>query len=83
MISRPVSPPAPMPGAFWDWSPAGQAWEQWARGCAAAPFDALRANYAAAVRSGAVAPSLLAAGRFERQVARLETLLLGPWARAR
>ncbi len=83
VISRPAAAPASVPGAICDWGPAGLTWERWARGCATAPFDALRANYAAAVRSGAVAPSLLAAGRFERHVARLETLLLGPWARAR
>ncbi len=83
MISRPMSTRAQAPGACWDWGSAGVAWEQWARGCATAPFDTLRANYAAAVRSGAVAPSLLAASRFERNVARLESLLLGTWARAR
>ena len=65
------------------WSEAGQAWEQWARSAAALPFDALRAQYAAAVRSGVMPASPLAAGRFERGVAQWERALLGAWARAR
>ncbi len=65
------------------WVDAGRAWEQWARAQARAPFDLLRQQYAGAVRSGAIRPSLLAAGRFERGVAQWESLLLGPWARVR
>ena len=65
------------------WVDAGRAWEQWARAQARAPFDLLRQQYAGAVRSGAIRPSLLAAGRFERGVAQWQSLLLGPWARAR
>ena len=65
------------------WADAGRAWERWARAQARAPFDLLRQQYAGAVRSGAITPSLLAAGRFERGVAQWESLLLGPWARAR
>jgi len=69
------------------WAPAcseaGQAWEQWARRAAALPFDALRAQYAAAVRGGVMPASLLDASRFERGVAQWEKALLGAWARAR
>ncbi len=65
------------------WVDAGRAWEQWARRLAALPFDALRAQYASAVRCGAMPASMLEAGRFERGVAGWEQLLLGPWARER
>ena len=65
------------------WVDAGCLWEQWARRVAALPFDALRAQYASAVRSGAMPASMLEAGRFERGVAGWEHLLLGPWARER
>lgn len=49
----------------------------------AAPFDALRAQYAGAVQTGLTPRSLLAAGRVERRVDALERLLLGPLARRR
>ena len=61
----------------------------WARACAGSgaiaqlPFDLMRAHYAQAVRSGLVERSLLAAGRFERDVAMLERMALGPLARSR
>ncbi len=54
----------------------GGAMAQW-------PFDWMRAQYAQAVRSGLVERSLLAAGRFERDVATLERMTLGPLARSR
>jgi hypothetical protein len=47
------------------------------------PFDLMRAQYAQAVRNGLVERSLLAAGRFERDVATLERMTLGPLARSR
>ena len=47
----------------------------------ALPFDALRAQYAAAVRAGFVERSLLGSGRVERFLASLEQFALGPWAR--
>lgn len=47
------------------------------------PFDALRFQYASAVAAGLVRPSLLASGRWERALAALERLLLGPLARQR
>ncbi len=65
------------------WLATDASWEPWLRRMAACPFDALRAQYAGAVRSGVLPASLLAAGRFERGVAQWESLLLGPWARAR
>lgn len=45
------------------------------------PFDALRAQYALAVRAGYTERSLLASGRVERALALVERLALGPWAR--
>ncbi|PXW94372.1 hypothetical protein C7444_11471 [Sphaerotilus hippei] len=45
------------------------------------PFDALRAQYAWAVRAGLVERSLLASSRFERQLAALEQMAYGPFAR--
>ncbi len=47
----------------------------------ALPFDALRAQYAAAVRAGFIDRSLLASARVERALASLEQWVLGPWAR--
>lgn len=80
--ARCAAPATPPCGPGWVGG-AGRAWEHWARQVAAMPFDALRAQYASAVRAGAVQPSLLDAGRFERGVARWECLVLGPWARMR
>ena len=45
------------------------------------PFDAARANYATAVQSGLIEPSILASRDFERTLNWLETVTLGPWAR--
>ena len=45
------------------------------------PFDALRAQYAGAVRAGFIERSLLASARFERALASLERWMLGPLAR--
>jgi hypothetical protein len=70
-------------GAAGPFAVAGSAWEQWAQRVAAIPFDALRAQYASAVRTGVMPASALDAGRFERGMAQWERLLLGPWARAR
>lgn len=47
----------------------------------AAGFDLIRSNYAAAVQAGLVERSLLASGALERQLAMLERVTLGPWAR--
>jgi hypothetical protein len=52
----------------------GKAW-------AAVPFDALRAQYAEAVRCGMLERSMLASRDFERTVHALERLSLGPLAR--
>ena len=49
--------------------------------CLALPFDAVRAQYAAAVRLGWVDRSLLASARVERLLASVEHLALGPLAR--
>lgn len=46
------------------------------------PFDALRAQYASAVKAGLVERSLIAAGEFERKLRVLECSSLGPLARA-
>ena len=45
------------------------------------PFDAMRTQYAAAVNAGLVERSMLASGRLERTLAKLEQLALGPFAR--
>ena len=45
------------------------------------PFDAMRAQHAAAVNTGLLARSMIASGRFERRLAKLERLVLGPFAR--
>lgn len=49
---------------------------------AAAAFDFARAQYASAVQTGFVERSLLASSAFERSLAMLERLTLGPWARS-
>jgi len=54
-----------------------------ARPMLALPFDALRAQYAAAVTAGLVPRSMLASARLERWLAALEALTLGPLARRR
>ena len=49
----------------------------------AAPFEALRFQYASAVAADLVQRSLLASGRLEQAIDRLERLILGPLARQR
>ncbi|MGM9482800.1 hypothetical protein ACS5PN_16520 [Roseateles sp. NT4] len=51
--------------------------------CLAAPFEALRSQYASAVTAGVVPRSLLASGQLERCLDNLEKLCLGPLARRR
>lgn len=51
--------------------------------CLAAPFEAMRSQYAGAVAAGLVAKSLLASARLERSLDSLEKLCLGPLARRR
>ena len=45
------------------------------------PFDAMRQQYATAVRAGLIERSILASRDFEVAVARLERWSLGPFAR--
>lgn len=45
------------------------------------PFDAMRDQFASAVRAGLIERSLIASARFERKVAVLEQTLLGTCAR--
>ncbi|MBN8743084.1 MAG: hypothetical protein J0I24_02130 [Thiomonas arsenitoxydans] len=45
------------------------------------PFDALRDQYATAVRAGLIERSLIASSQFERKTAALEQALLGSYAR--
>jgi len=47
----------------------------------AAPFDAMRAQYAASVRAGVIECSMLGWRDFERKLASVEKLALGPLAR--
>lgn len=47
------------------------------------PFDALRFQYAGAVRLGLAPRSIVASGQLEQALGRLETLILGPLARRR
>jgi len=47
----------------------------------AMPFDAMREQYAVAVRVGLMKSSLLASSRFGRLVSNLERYMLGPLAR--
>ncbi len=49
----------------------------------AMPFDALRFQYASAVKAGLVPRSILASARAEQAIDRLEKLILGPLARQR
>lgn len=49
----------------------------------AAPFQALRLQYASAVTAGLIQRSILASGRLEQAIDRLEKLILGPLARQR
>jgi hypothetical protein len=62
---------------------SGFAWALWDWRCAAAtaPFDLARAEYAAAVQCGVIERSILASAAFERGLAALERLTLGPLAR--
>ncbi|WP_085316974.1 hypothetical protein [Derxia lacustris] len=46
-----------------------------------APFDAMRAQYAASVRAGVIERSMLGWRDFERQIVQMEKLTLGPLAR--
>ena len=50
-------------------------------GLLAFPFDAVRAQYGAAVELGLVQRSMLASRKLERCLDRLERLSLGPFAR--
>jgi hypothetical protein len=45
------------------------------------PFDAMREQYASAVRAGLIERSLLDSASFERKLGTLERATLGPWAR--
>jgi hypothetical protein len=47
------------------------------------PFDALRFQYASAVKAGLLPRSILASARAEQLIDRLEKLILGPLARQR
>lgn len=47
----------------------------------ALPFDLARVQYAGAVRSGLIKPSMLAWREFERRITALEQFSLGPLAR--
>lgn len=60
--------------------PAGVA-ERALRDFCALPFDLARVQYASAVRNGLIRPSMLAWRDFERSVAAMERLSLGPLAR--
>lgn len=51
-------------------------------GALAWPFDWWRAQHAAAVNTGLRPRSLIESSRFERKVARIEQLALGPLARS-
>lgn len=53
------------------------------QGRLAMPFDALRFQYACAVKAGLVERSLLASSQLERALDTLEKLILGPLARQR
>ena len=48
-----------------------------------APFEALRFQYASALAAGLAPRSILASGRLEQAIDRLERLILGPLARRR
>jgi len=52
------------------------------QGALALPFDALRAQHAAAVQAGAWPRSLLESQRFEQHIGQAERLMLGPLARS-
>jgi len=53
------------------------------QGLLAMPFDALRVQYASAVKAGLAPRSLVASGNLERALDALEKLILGPLARQR
>jgi hypothetical protein len=53
---------------------------QASRAVARAPFDAMRAHYANAVRAGLIEKSMLASRDFQKAVAQLERIALGPLA---
>lgn len=53
------------------------------KGLLALPFDALRFQYASAVRAGLSPRSIVDSGQWERGVDALEKLTLGPLARQR
>jgi hypothetical protein len=45
------------------------------------PFDVAREGYAKSVQVGLVEESMLDGAKFERNLASIELLVLGPWAR--
>ena len=47
------------------------------------PFDMARTTYAASVKAGLLADSMLACAHVARDLGRSEQLTLGPWARQR
>lgn len=53
------------------------------QGLLALPFDALRLQYAGAVRAGLAQRSIVDSGNWERGIDALEKLVLGPLARQR
>ena len=55
--------------------------EKVSRGLFGLPFDAMRVQYANAVRAGLIERSLLASSRFDHAVTALEQMAYGPFAR--
>ncbi len=45
------------------------------------PFDVAREGYAKSVQVGLIEESMLGGAKFERNLASIELLVLGPWAR--
>jgi hypothetical protein len=64
-----------------DFIVSAEALEKASRGLFGLPFDAMRLQYANAVRAGLIEPSLLASGRFDHAVTALEQMAYGPFAR--
>lgn len=87
MVTTPFAAPGPFPAKELAQQDLSTGLAEATRGAFASlfamPFDALRAQYASAVKAGWVERSMLAARDFERAVSAMEQLTLGPLARRR
>ncbi len=76
-----ASPAAPQFAMMTAWGNVGLLAARQGLGALALPFDAARDQYACSVQAGLLPRSMLASRDFERALATMEQLTLGPLAR--